>query len=52
MSPPEFEGLPFNEHPDLTPYLIHLTKNTLKDDKYTAFENLVNILREGKNMGW
>ena len=25
---PEFEDLPFFERPDLSPYLVHLTKNT------------------------
>lgn len=28
MMHPEFEDLPFFERPDLTPFLIHLTKNT------------------------
>ncbi|MCM1566074.1 MAG: hypothetical protein NC238_09045 [Dehalobacter sp.] len=51
MSPPEFEDLPFFERPDLTPYLIHLTKNTVKEDEYSAFENLVNILKGGEIWG-
>ena len=51
MSLPEFEDLPFNERPDLTPYLIHLTKNTKRKDGCTAFDNLVNILEEGKIWG-
>ncbi len=45
---PEFEDLPFFERPDLTPYLIHLTKNTNGKD---AFDNLINILRTGKIHG-
>ena len=28
MGLPQFDDLPFNARPDLTPYLIHLTKNT------------------------
>jgi hypothetical protein len=51
MRLPEFEDLPFYERPDLTPYLVHLTKNTKQEDGYSAFENLVNILREGKICG-
>ena len=47
---PEFEDLPFFERPDLTPYLIHLTKNTKADD-YSAYNNLVNILLTGKVWG-
>lgn len=47
MSLPEFEDLPFYERPDLTPYLVHLTKNTRAQDRFTAFDNLVNILRCG-----
>ena len=39
---------PLFERPDLTPYLIHLTKRS--KDK-TAFENLLNILREGQING-
>jgi hypothetical protein len=48
---PEFEDLPFFERPDLTPYLIHLTKNTKADDDYSAFENLVSILQTGEIWG-
>lgn len=51
MSLPDFEDLPFNERPDLTPYLIHLTKNTKADDDYSAFDNLVSILKNGKIWG-
>jgi hypothetical protein len=48
---PDFEDLPFFERPDLTPYLIHLTKNTEADDEYSAFENLVSILQTGEIWG-
>jgi hypothetical protein len=34
---PEFEDLPFFERPDLSPYLVHLTKNTRVDDDYSAY---------------
>lgn len=43
--------LPFLERPDLTPFLVHLTKNTESQDEFSAFDNLVNILREGKVWG-
>lgn len=48
---PEFENLPFNERPDLSPYLVHLTKNTKDEDEYSAFDNLVNILQTGRVWG-
>jgi hypothetical protein len=48
MSRPEFEDLPFFERPDLTPYLIHLTK---KSKRRSAFENLVRILGDRKIEG-
>ncbi|WKL03187.1 hypothetical protein Q0F98_05815 [Paenibacillus amylolyticus] len=48
---PDFSQLPFNERPDLSPYLIHLTKNTIIDDKYSAFDNLVSILKTGEIWG-
>ncbi len=45
----EFNDLPFNARPDLTPYLLHLTKTGMIGNKRrTAYENLVNILQEGK----
>ncbi|MCF6455109.1 hypothetical protein L1076_26335 [Vibrio sp. MMG022] len=47
----KFEELPFDVRPDLSPFLIHLTKNTIKDDKYSAFDNLVNILKTGEVWG-
>jgi hypothetical protein len=48
---PDFEDLPFFERPDLTPYLVHLTKNTKAADDYSAFNNLVNILKTGEIWG-
>src|SRR5665213_1449380 len=55
MPLPAFEDLPFHERPDLTPYLIHLTKNTRTEDKYSALDNLTSILRtvriDGSNKG-
>jgi|ERR1700733_3690577 len=48
---PEFEELPFFKRPDLTPYLVHLTKNTKSENDRSAFKNLVNILRTGKIRG-
>jgi hypothetical protein len=45
---PEFDELPFNKRPDLTPYLVHLTKNTKPEDEYSAFENLISILQHGE----
>jgi hypothetical protein len=42
---------PFYERPDLTPYLVHLTKNTIADNEYSAFENLRNILLTGRING-
>ena len=41
---PEFEDLPFTERPNLTPYLVHLTKAR---HGASAFENLVKILKDG-----
>lgn len=46
-----FDELPFNARPDLTPYLLHLTKNTKAEDKFSAYENLVSILMTGKIFG-
>jgi hypothetical protein len=45
MALPDFDELPFNIRPDLTPYLLHLTKNTKEDDDCSAYENLINILK-------
>lgn len=46
-----YDDLPFCERPDLTPYLIHLTKNTKADDEYSAYDNLLNILKTGEIWG-
>jgi len=51
MALPTFDELPFNSRPDLTPYLIHLTKNTVAKDEYSAHENLVSILKTGDIWG-
>jgi hypothetical protein len=51
MPLPEFDDLPFNVRPDLSPYLIHLTKNTKAHDGYSALNNLINILQKGKIFG-
>lgn len=42
------EHLPYVERPDLTPFLIHLTKNTKIDDDFSAFDNLVSIIKSGE----
>ena len=47
----ESTDLPFYERPDLTPYLIHLTKNTAADDGFSAMDNLVSILKTGRING-
>ena len=44
----EFNELPFSKRPDLTPYLVHLTKSS---DEDSAFDNLVSILKDGKING-
>lgn len=46
--PSDSYELPFFERPDLTPFLVHLTKN---HGNATAFDNLVSILRDGKILG-
>jgi hypothetical protein len=51
MTLPTFDDLPFNARPDLTPYLVHLTKNSKRKDGCSAYENLVNILQTGKIWG-
>jgi hypothetical protein len=48
---PEFEDLPFFERPDLSPFLVHLTKNTRAEDEYSAYNNLVSILMNGEIWG-
>ncbi|MEE4211643.1 MAG: hypothetical protein V2I43_20545 [Parvularcula sp.] len=51
MGYPTFDELPFNKRPDLSPYLIHLTKNTKVKDDFSAYENLVHILQSGRIWG-
>lgn len=48
---PTFDHLPFNARPHLTTYLLHLTKNTKIEDEYSAYDNLVNILKSGEKWG-
>ena len=42
---------PYFARPDLSPYLIHLTKNTVSADGDSAVDNLVNILKMGRVFG-
>lgn len=51
MPLPAFDDLPFNRRPDLSPYLIHLTKNTKPIDDFSAYDNLVSILQTGQING-
>lgn len=51
MATPDNNNLPFFERPDLSPFLVHLTRNTVKDDNYTAYKNLVSILGTGQIHG-
>lgn len=51
MPLPAFDELPFNARPDLTPYLLHLTKNTESEDECFGYDNLVSILRTGEIWG-
>ena len=48
---PSFDDLPYNKRPDLTPYLLHLTKNSKEDDDLSAYQNLVSILKTGRVFG-
>ncbi len=47
----EYEDLPFDVRPDLSPYITHLTKNTRAKDDCSAFDNLVSILQGGEIWG-
>lgn len=47
----EYEDLPFDVRPDLSPYITHLTKNTRTKNKFSAFENLISILQDGEIWG-
>jgi len=51
MSSLDSNTLPFSLRPDLSPFLVHLTKNTVADDDYDAFNNLVSILKTGEVFG-
>jgi hypothetical protein len=51
MPSADSNALPFFERPDLSPFLVHLTKNTKSKDGYSAFRNLSSILRTGKVFG-
>ena len=45
----KFKELPFNARPDLTPYLLHLTKGkVIAGKRRSAYDNLVSILQQGK----
>ncbi|WP_143479612.1 hypothetical protein [Aquipseudomonas alcaligenes] len=46
----EANNLPFIERPDLSPYLVHLTKRT-KEDGFSAYDNLISILMLGEIWG-
>ncbi len=48
MSPVDYRKLPFWTRPDLTPYLIHLTRTR---GGRSGFENLIKILRTGTMRG-
>lgn len=48
MARPEFRKLPFYKRPDLTPYFVHFTRSTYAEDGYSAFKNLVSILKTGE----
>lgn len=45
MTGKKLKELPYYERPDLTPYLIHLTKRRTKEDK--ALDNLIHIIHDG-----
>ena len=51
MSPVAYKTLPFWERPDLSPYLIHLTRGSQELDKYSALDNLRSILKTGEIRG-
>jgi hypothetical protein len=51
MTMAEYEDLPFDVRPDLSPYITHLTKNTRAEDDYSAFDNLISILQKGEIRG-
>ncbi|MEL0660208.1 hypothetical protein V6255_13805 [Psychromonas arctica] len=48
----DFNKLPFSTRPDLSPYLVHLTKRTENSgSKRNAFSNLIDILMAGELIG-
>ncbi|MCY4385695.1 MAG: hypothetical protein OXC18_01185 [Desulfurellaceae bacterium] len=47
----ENHDFPFYDRPDLTPFLVHLTKNSEDENGRSAYKNLVNILQTGKILG-
>lgn len=47
----EYEDLPFDVRPDLSPYITHLTKNTRAENDCSAFDNLISILQKGEIWG-
>ena len=47
----EDHDFPFYDRPDLTPFLVHLTKSSEDENGRSAYENLVNILQTGKIVG-
>lgn len=51
MPSSDSNALPFSQRPDLSPFLVHLTKNTAREDEYDAFDNLVSILKTGEVFG-
>ena len=51
MARTESNNLPFFERPDLSPFVVHLTKNSVAEDEYSAYKNLVNILMRGEIWG-
>ena len=44
-------ALPFSVRPDLSPFLVHLTRTSKSKDGFTAFQNLVSILLTGEIFG-
>jgi len=44
---PSFNEPPLNSRPDPTPFLFHMKRSTSSNDGYLAYDNLLNILKEG-----
>lgn len=51
MARKDTNDVPFFERPDLSPFLVHLTRNTADEDGYSAMDNLVSILKTGQIYG-